>query len=375
MPEQWSDEELEGAFRDGLRRAASEAPTRLRDGIPHVADSPRGPSRRRVVWLAAAAAAVVAVGVPVALGGGGRVAAPPASGTSAGSVTSSATSTAGPGSDWRTESYGGVELDVPSTWGWGGTPVNPGIGGSVVCDVRGATVAPDGTRDSNATMDLPFVGRPVLQSDACSAVAPADARPAVDAVWFASPLAPGSARGVRTVAVGGQRVSVFTANAATRDRILASVRVVGAVDGHGCPTALRSAESAVRVAEPDELVVCAYTDIDGRPTLLFSAARGRAAALAYDRAMAAAPHTSPKPCGLEPRAETVRIGLVGGGRTSWDTISLGSCTRILPSEGREVMLTPSLVSPWSGPESTVYLVGPTPGTDTDWGTAFRGILG
>jgi hypothetical protein len=371
MAEHLTDEELEQAFRDGLRRRAEGAPPALREGVPRPDGERPGP-RRRSVWLAAAAAAVVAVGVPVALHrvGGAVSTQPPAS-------TTVSTGSVAPAPGWRLESYGGVELSVPDDWGWGGTPVNPGIGGGDVCEVRGATIARDGTRDANATMELPFVGRPVLQSDACASIAPQNARPDVDAVWFASPRPVGTTGDARTVAVAGQRLSVFTANAELRDRILASVRVVGEVDGNGCPRTPDGDPGRVAGMSTD-LVVCAYVEQSGRTALLFSARRGQATAEAYEKALGAAPRTAITPCPVQPRTEKVLVGRVAGGRVVWDAVQF-ECLRLIPAgEGRAAGLTPALTRPWSGPEARAYLVGPHPAAvelTQDFHDLFRGILG
>lgn len=287
MPEHLSDEELEQALRDGLRRRAEGAPSRLREALPGPSGERSG-GRRRTVWLAGAAAAVVAVGVPLALqrGSGWVSTQPPPTPTTA------STGPAGPGGGWRSESYAGVELSVPSTWGWGGTPVNPGHGDpDGVCEVRGATAAPDGSVDRNAGMRLPFVGRPILQSDACRLTDRAAVHPDVDAVWFDSPRPVGTSRDAVTLEVGGRRISVFTANAELRNRIVKSVRAV-ATDRGGCPSAFGSEDPGDPVGTAPALVVCAYARAGGRTTLLFGTRRGAAAANAYEKALSAAPRTA-----------------------------------------------------------------------------------
>jgi hypothetical protein len=197
-------------------------------------------------------------------------------------------------------------------------------------------------------------------------------------VWFASPLPAGSAGDSRTVAVAGQHVSVFTPNTAVRDRILASVRAVGTVDGNGCPTSPDGTDAGARVTAPTDLVVCAYVEQAGRTTLLFSARRGQSAAEAYAKALAAAPRTSVTPCPHPPRSERVLVGRVAGARVSWDTVQF-ECTRLLPDvEGRAAWLTAALTRPWSGPEARAYLVGPSPAAaelPQDLTGLFRGVLG
>lgn len=377
MPEHLTDDELEQAFRDGLRRHAADAPTRLRDGIPS-APQERGASRRRTVWLAAAAAAVVAVGVPVVvqLSGGGSPGVPGAGGPSALRTTALP-----PGVTWRTESYAGVELQVPSTWGWGGTPVDPGVGGDGVCRVAGATVAPDGQSDPNAALDLPYVGRPVLQSDACAMVDRSDARPDVDAVWFASPRPVGSSGDSRTVEVAGIRVTVFTGNADLREHILGTVRDVGATDGNGCATRQGRAEDVATEragTTPDGLVVCAYST----GVLLFGTTRPADAARAYEEAVRrtmAIDAVGEERCPWRAEGESVQVGLrFSDGPTRWDRM-VWTCDHVELNLGAGMARwSVDLVRAWSGPESKAYLIGPGPSagelTDEVRGL-FRGILG
>lgn len=384
MPEHLTDDELEQAFRDGLRRAAAGAPAELRDGIPRVAGSATAPSRRRAIWVAAAAAAVVAVGVPLVLQRGDRAPAPIPGDMTVGSTTSrpapSTRPSVVPGTGWRTESYAGLELQVPSTWGWGGTPVSPGSGEAGVCAVHGATVAPDGSRDSNAAMDLPFVGRPVLQSDACRLVEPDDARPDVDAVWFDSPLPLGSGNASRTVTVGGRRVTVFTGSAPIRDRILGSITDVSATHISGCSTTEMTLPAAAlpHPADPSGLVVCAYGSrtTEGGRELLWSATRSADAAREYVE-LARNDRLTSTACDAEAQ-EIVYVGISDRDQVVWDQIVLGACSEVHRSDGRTVQVSPQNVRPWSGPESMAYLVGPSPHAaelTEDLLSLFRGVLG
>lgn len=357
-----TDAELERLLRETLADRARSAPTAL--GAPVL---PRG--RRRTPWLAAAAAAaVVAVAVPLALGRGGAAPAPPA-------TTSAPGRTAAAPTGWRPESYAGVELSVPPSWGWGGTPVNPGVGAGV-CAVRGATVGPDGSRDPNAVLAVPYVGRPVLQSDACAVVEPAQARPDVDAVWFGSPLPVGDSGDATTVEVAGQRVSVLAADPGLREQVLATVHALAGPDSRGCP-ATASGEP-VGPGSQSPLVVCAYS-ANGR--LLASWTRSAAQAQAYVTATSTGEGLQGvSPCPTRPGAETVLVGVgdVQGG-PRWDTVQL-SCLRIVLGGGgppRTASLSAARAAPWAGGEATAYLLGPDPTAagPADLVGLFRGILG
>lgn len=122
---------------------------------------------------------------------------------------------------WRWESYGGVDVQVPDTWGYGRTGTPPCLAGEGAAEPRRA-----------------YVGRPgPLPAVACAGptVPPRHERSAY--LWFDSP----ARAGVRahdhgwveqTRVVRGLALTVFTDDAALRTRILDSARPAS---GGGCP--------------------------------------------------------------------------------------------------------------------------------------------
>ena len=122
------------------------------------------------------------------------------------------TSTGGVPDDWRYESYEGVQVRVPSDWGWGGAPMGSGDQLSLCGDQRAAVVPNiDGLR---LTDHSPFVGRPVMMSDACQVRRrrPEPGRQA-PAVWFGSPMPVG------TDTSGDQVAQTLAVGLAARDRL------------------------------------------------------------------------------------------------------------------------------------------------------------
>lgn len=188
-----TDDELETMFRSSLAGNAGEAV----EAGDRAAAAHGGVRRRRRITagIAGAAAAVIlapAVVVALTLGqGGSNVAAP------------------GVPHSWRVESYNGIELRVPSTWGWGWT-------------ILGCQPGP-----------APYVGRPFPGTLSC-----AESRAADDShVWFDSHDPVGSRQGETTVHVHGAtqfNITVADPNAIELQRILESIQPV-TTDANGCP--------------------------------------------------------------------------------------------------------------------------------------------
>jgi hypothetical protein len=139
-------------------------------------------------------------------------------------------------SDWRVESYRGVELSVPRFWSWGATPPSRTKPCGPFFDAR-----TDAFR--HAMFDVGYVGRPdaVAWWQVCRNP---PVEPHTPYVWFDSPLSVGSemvsssatlVMRRTTVIVNGIRVTVADNNSGERAAILGTVRTV-AVDSNGCPT-------------------------------------------------------------------------------------------------------------------------------------------
>lgn len=265
--------------------------------------------RRSVVAGAAMAAVAAAVVVPTVLtgGDGGSPVGPAVPGATSGVVPTADEPTADeplpPGAGWRWESYGGVELQVPASWGLGTTD-SPWCLGST-----------DGSTDGAA-----YVGRPgPVEAIGCddASLAEQDRR----YVWFGADEPAGrvvEGPWVReTRLVGQTSVTVQLDDADLAEQILASARVVEGQDAAGCAaTSPLAAEPGLR-PQPWDLTtagvvggasVCRYALASELvPTeagsLLASRALDAAAAAAALDAMAAAPAGSgpnaPESCLVE----------------------------------------------------------------------------
>jgi hypothetical protein len=334
-------------------------------------------TRRRTPWLVAAAA------VALLLAAGGVTATlrhQASSGVAHGTFTGTIPE------DWRYESYAGVQVRVPADWGWGGSPTGSGDR-PTLCTSLSAVAVPniDGLRLTDHT---PYVGRPVMLSDACQGGVAARAWPAVSAVWLGSVLPVGTdgseGQVAETVAVGGQHVTVFSTDQELRAEILSTVEHV-AVDGNGCPTAPVT-EPAPRPSgdpTPEGLSVCVYD----QGHLLWSASKDAQAAHDYESAFAQA--TSgfdfQRACPLEPAEQWVAVGVrYADAPTRWDVADF-SCGVLVGSypvggQGRaaryEAPLVPATVGPWAGDGIRVYVVGPgVSSADDPLASYFRGVMG
>ena len=216
-----------------------------------------------------------AIVVPIALSGGSGV-----------SPIEVAAADAG----WRWETFRGLELQVPAEWGYG-TVSQPWC-------IEGAPTSG-------------YVGRPgPTVMVACEpAEAPADQR--VPFVWFGIGAVvdeqPGDGWTYETHHVGSEPFTVMTNDAAVRDHIVDSARVVDSqgdgLDANGCPVfhdiakdpAYRpAAAAAIEPAEVTAAAICQYTlsmagTITDGPSLLASVYLEGARASALVAAIRAAP--------------------------------------------------------------------------------------
>ena len=198
-------------------------------------------------------------------------------------------------SDWRVESYAGVQVRVPVTWGFGGSPVRSDsfrgrhLGGCGANEAAVLSSADDATYASSVT---PFVGRPAVMTDRCVPWGSDGVLPRSEAVWFASPLAVGvehvGSQVAETRAVGSQKVSVFAGSSALRRKILGTAEVVR-VDGNGCPTrAVQQPTRGPAGLEPSSMSVCVYSEDTGAPELMWSGHTTEPPARSYADAVARA---------------------------------------------------------------------------------------
>ena len=258
---------------------------------------------------------------------------------------------------WRVESFAGVELRVPATWGYGASPVptdGPGYPRHLAgCGSNQAAVVSSVGDSTYATSVTPFVGRPVVTDPRCAPWGSDGVMPQTDAVWFGSPLAVG-VRTVGTVlaetrAIGDQRVTVFGRDSALRRKILGSVSV-SAVDANGCPArAVQQPRPGPAGLRPTSLSVCVYSEDSGVPVLLWSGHLTAPPARDYVAAVAAGRAGS---CGGLPHGRWVALGVHGDAGTRWDVVDLG-CGVIRDPDGTTAV-TESTVRDWARDGVTAY---------------------
>ena len=190
---EYDDLELERLVRASLDTHAGEVDT----AVPVAARARNAARPHRGRWIAlgaavAVAAAVAAVTVPVLV-------------IDHHDQTNHVTSDLALPTQWRTEYWHNISVDVPADWAWGVTPTR--FGEQLVrCGEGGGA----------------YVGRPIGTSDMC-----AEATGAGPFVWFGTPLEPGAQEigsyTQQTVEVDGERVTVSSDSDALRERILDSI--------------------------------------------------------------------------------------------------------------------------------------------------------
>jgi hypothetical protein len=262
--ERRTDDAVECAFRDALAEHAEDLADSADRATPANAGAARRRRRRTLPAVAAATLLVAGLaGAAISYSGGGPETVKPESGAHP--------------QGWRAESYNGIQLWVPSSWGWGEVPrqtthamANCGYGAysptSMITDLRFALE--DGA-------SAPYVGRPVGPGIACAR------RSTVTAshVWFDSPLPIGSGPAQTTFGVTGLapfNVTVADANRTERSTILASVeRVV--TDASGCPqdaAGIRAIQSDARPEPSPRFVrtmsMCLFAGPVGHGVLYYS---------------------------------------------------------------------------------------------------------
>lgn len=155
---------------------------------------------------------------------------------------------------WRWESYRGIEVQVPSSWGYSTVPWDPCVkkkqqpsvarpGGGVIAFVYCGAFPPLAYRASY----LDLAGHRDV------------GRRKADHGWVEE-----------TKKVGGVRLTVFSNDASLRWRIFASARVVRNEDSNGCPLGQRLAQAAdntgtggvAALGPVTSISVCTY-DVDG----------------------------------------------------------------------------------------------------------------
>ena len=176
--------------------------------------------------------------------------------------------------DWRTESYAGIQVKVPETWAWGGAPFDAAWEpGERLLDCGATAFVVPGSRDyENAPPGTPYVGRPVMLTDACALFDPErPAEPSAPYAWLGAPIPVGTVNFdngyvMETVRVGDSTVSVATRDVDLRRQIIGTARAVD-VDDNGCQTRLAGPPTVGSVlvegmGKVSETSVCVYVRTD-----------------------------------------------------------------------------------------------------------------
>lgn len=397
MPEQYDEDRLAHAMRAGLQQQAAQAPDRLSRPL---ASRPGGRGR---LMMIVAAATVSVVALPLAVL---TLAEIPRDGSRDPAVADRAeppTSVAG----WRVESYGGIQVRVPPTWGWGGAWFHDPSAGGRVLDCGAAPFVVPGDPDyERVPQDSPYVGRPTMMTDACAVAGlarpPAQPAPQADSVWIGAAVKPGTEtlpngyvretiRVAEPTRFGDGTVSVTSDDPVLRRRILATAEAV-AVDDNGCRTDATWAEFPAGNLEdqvPASLSVCLYETFRGDTTLLWSERRSADDAREYVEQVAgtSATYDTNRLCTEQPDGQWLAIGAAhADGTTAWTAVTMGECAQILwhyPIQGGVESLAASpviaaTVAPWAAPAVRAYVVGPVGWFEyagDDAPPTFRGNLG
>lgn len=366
-----SDERLEQLMREGLAARAQQGPE-------------REPARRVRRWPAilAAAAAVVLVGalVPFALSQRDDGPVPPsADPTTSPDPSQDSSEAADPTEGWRVESWHDISVRVPSDWGWGGGPTSGEWTEGNLTDCGAAPfVVPGDDAYEFVPKSSPYVGRPLLMTDACfNTVGELPTRVRGDFVLLGSPYRFGVHRLDRgftaeTVEAGELNVTVVTRDPGLRKQILSTVEV-GARDPHGCA----AIELGPRPSGPDtapesidRMRVCVY----GAGELVWSQVVDAAAAQGYLDAIGRAPkYSGPDSCRPTHQVLLTIDGTdASGKKEAWTDRVDTDCGRVATGSD-ERRLTKQVARHWTGGGTQAYVLAPA--GSGEWPGMFRPMLG
>ncbi len=340
------------SVRDHLVARAGTAPTQLLTRPPATPAPEQTPRPRRPAWRAALAVIALVGGVAYVSH---------ESRTPAGVIDYH--HVAVPAS-WRYESYDGVQVRVPDTWGWGSSPVTSqyfaGPRHLGACGSNQAYVLSRADDASYVSTLTGFVGRPAITNVRCVPWGSEGSLPSGDAVWFDSPLAVGVKGLGYTVAetrqVGDQRVTAFSHDQDLRRQILGSAEQVD-VDANGCPTRpVVRATGGPQGLDPTSLSVCVYSQDTGVATLMWSGKVPESGAQEYAAAVTDAAHPQSGSCPTL-AGRWVALGLRGSGGTRWDVANLG-CLRLQLGGGGAAPLSRETLQSWAYGGVTAYVGAP-----------------
>ena len=366
-----SDEDtgLEEAFRAGLQRRADDVDTTV-SVVPAARAAVRRRRRRRVVAGLAATGVAAAMVTAVVVRDDGH-----APGTKDPDGVAVDPGPAEPlPSQWRTETWHGMSVDVPADWGWGVAPTSMSFEPEeqYLCGGPGALVDSDGRSRVNPVETLPWVGRPNMASDLCMQSARPDARAAY--VWLGAAIEPGTVDAgngytQETVDVAGTTLTVATQDAELRERIISSA---GPTDS-GCAPSLASAPTVEMMLteglrDPSSAQVCAYRKEEGASTweLVYATTLDAAQATTYhSQVYDGGREWAPDFCDTYV-AERVLVTIVGDDpygdtEVTQDTVVDPQCGEVSGSPGMVSPLSAKGMRAWShnGAQVSLYgLIGP-----------------
>jgi hypothetical protein len=347
---------LEEAFRAGLQRRAGDVDTTV-DLLGPATSAVRGQRRRRVAIGSVGLVAAALVTAVVVQNTGGSA------GPDHPQVVDEGLSEPLP-TEWRTEAWHGLQVEVPADWGWGGAPDACGVG---------VVFKPPFGERGGVDETTPYVGRPISNTDACgSPVLPTTA----DVVW----LDPEWPLGIRdlgngytseTVDVLGSRLTVSTDNPALRRHILESARAP-----ESCAPSLTSAPHVDSMLteglrNPSSAQVCAYQrdyeDESAPFELVYATTLGeKDAAIYHSQVYDGSFESSPDFC--DNSSERVLITITGedpyggaGSEVTQETVVDPFCREASGSPGMANALSDKGMAAWSsnGAAVTLYgLIGP-----------------
>ncbi len=348
-------EGADAAVGDHLHARASAAPTQLARPLATTDATPR--RRGRAIWVPVVA--VLALVATVA--GVSR-----ATRTAPGVITYP---TVHAPADWRYESYDGVQVQVPATWGFGGAPLHADFlhGRLASCGANQAAVLSSADTATYVTSATPFVGRPSKLNDACVPWGSDGSTPTGTAVWFGSPLPVGvqerRARARRDAddrrpAPHGLRRGVGATTpdprhrgdrGRRRERLPHACRP-GADRGPGLVVADLAVGLCLLAGHRHD-----HADVVRPPLVAVGAGVRRRAAAGRRRGRRRAGDAGPA-CTSVPTGRWVALGLHGDSGTRWDVVDL-RCGAI-ERPGGTVPLTPATVRDWARDGVTAYAVAP-----------------
>jgi len=347
------------SVREELVARAGSAPTQLLTRPPETHREDEPPRRRRGAWLAAVAVVALVGGVAYVSH---------ESRTPNGVISYPRVDVP---QTWRYESYAGVQLQVPDTWGWGGSPVTSafftGARHLGACGSNEAAVLSPVDGATYVSVLTGFVGRPAIMNPRCVPWGSEGSYPPGDAVWFDSPLAVGvkpvGSTTAETRDVGGQHVTAFSQEGELRRQILGTAERVD-VDGNGCPTRPVSGPKAgPGDLQPTSLSICVYSQDTGVATLMWSGELPEPEARAYAAAVDGRANEAGGACPT-PAGRWAALGLRGDAGVRWDIANLG-CGRLQLADGDSAPLAPDTVEPWALGGATAYLSAPRGAGDLD----------